>query len=127
MSTTVIAADTYISANVIDTEGWADSDAAKRQRMLNVAERTLIRYYSKYTIPDEAVYEFAAALATVYSDVMVAGQRGVQSTSLSGVTSTSFREGSRELVSMIPQSCRDLIGDANGVRIPARRVGRLIP
>ncbi|WP_440961266.1 hypothetical protein ACN6KS_02475 [Paenibacillus nitricinens] len=127
MSTTVIAADAYISANVIDTEGWTDSDAAKKQRMLNVAERTLIRYYSRYTIPDDAVYEFAAALATVYSDVMVQGQRGIQSTSLSGVTSMSFRDGTRELFRLIPQTCRDLIGDANGITLPARRVGRLIP
>ncbi|AIQ13633.1 hypothetical protein [Paenibacillus durus] len=126
MSTTVTAADTYITENVIDTEGWAESDAAKRQRLLNAAERTLIRYYSKYTIPDDAVYEFAAALATVYSDVMIAGQRGVQATSLSGVTSTTFREGQRELVNLIPQACRDIVGDANGVTLPARKVGRLV-
>ncbi|WP_379161364.1 hypothetical protein [Paenibacillus sp. sgz5001063] len=127
MSTSVTAAETYISANVIDIEGWADSDVAKKQRLLNVAERTLIRYYSKYSVPDDAVYEFAAALATVYSDVMVQGQRGIQATSLSGVTSMTFRDGSRELIVLIPQACRDLIGDANGVKIPTRRVGRLIP
>lgn len=126
MSTTVTAADEYINANVIDNEGWTESDAAKKQRLLTVAERDLTRLYSKYTIPDAAIYEFAAALATAYSDTMVQAQRGIQSTSVSGVVSTTFRFGTRDISQLIPQSSRDIIGDANGVVLPARRVGRMV-
>ncbi|WP_153979256.1 hypothetical protein [Paenibacillus xylanilyticus] len=127
MALTITAADAYIGLNVIDTEGWEDSDAAKKQRMLNVAERTLNRLYSKYTIPDEAVYEFAAALSVVFSDTMVQAQRGIQSTSISGAVSVSFGVGERKLAQLVPQSSRDIIGDENGVKISAQRFGRLIP
>lgn len=126
MSLLVIAADEYIEANVIDTEGWSESDAVKKQRILNVAERTLSRLYQKYTIPDTAVYEYAAALSVVYSDTMISGQRGVQSTSVSGVMSITFREGDRSLVRLIPQISRDIIGEANGVSIPSRKFGRMV-
>lgn len=126
MATLVDAATEYINANVVDTEGWSEADAAKKQRILNVAERTLTRQYSKYTIPDAAMYEFAAVLATVYSDAMVPAQRGVQAMSVSGVMSMNFRQGERSLSQLIPQTCRDIIGDANGVTLPSCRFGRLV-
>lgn len=126
MSITITAADEYIKAHVVDIEGWEESDAAKKQRMLNVAERTLTQLYSKYSIPDAAVYEFAAAIATAYSDTTVQAQRGVQSLSTSGAMSLSFRNAPRELNQLIPQATRDIIGDANGVNLRPGKVGRLI-
>jgi len=125
MAVTIADADAYIGANVIDVEGWTDADDAKKQRILNVAFRTLSVKYPTYVIPDEAVYETAAAFATAFNDTMVQAQRGVQSFSLSGVASFTFREAARDLVDLIPQTALDLIAEENpDLPKPAkRRVG----
>jgi hypothetical protein len=125
MAVTIADADAYIGANVIDVEGWTDADDAKKQRILNVAFRTLSVKYPTYVIPDEAVYETAAAFATAFNDTMVQAQRGVQSFSLSGVASFNFREAARDLVDLIPQTALDLIAEENpDLPKPAkRRVG----
>jgi hypothetical protein len=54
--------------NVIVIDDWTDSHDDKKQRLLNVALSTLTRVYPTYTIPDNAVYEFSAVLATAYND-----------------------------------------------------------
>lgn len=124
MAVSIADADAYIGANVIDIEDWTDSDDAKKQRLLNVAQRTLSTRYPQYTIPDEAVYETAAAFARAFSDTMVQAQRGVQSFTLSGVASFTFRDGPKELAQLIPQEALDLISAANGgVKLSTRRVG----
>jgi hypothetical protein len=125
MAVTIADADAYIGANVIDVEDWTDADDAKKQRILNVATRTLSVKYPTYVIPDAAVYETAAAFATAFNDTMVQAQRGVQSFSLSGVASFNFREAARDLVDLIPQAALDLIAEENpDMPKPAkRRVG----
>ncbi|WP_025846496.1 hypothetical protein [Brevibacillus agri] len=125
MAVNITEADAYIAAWVVDCEDWTDADEAKKTRLLNVASRTLSTKYPKYTIPDAAVYETAAAFATAFNDTMVQAQRGVQAFSLSGVASFTFREGVRELTELIPAAALDLIAAENPdmPRPAKRRVG----
>lgn len=90
MAVNLTDADTYISANVIDSDEWTGTDAAKKQRILTVASRTLAGLYVDYTIPDNAVYEYAAVLATVFNDTGRLQRQGVASFNVSGVTSFTF-------------------------------------
>jgi hypothetical protein len=125
---TITDADAYIAANCIDVDDWNDADDAKKQRLLNVAERTITKRFPSYTIPDNAVYEFANALAIAFNDTNKLQQQGVSAFSISGVASFQFEKaGARELAMMIPQAALDLIGEANGgIKIATRRVGRSV-
>ncbi|MDQ0154915.1 hypothetical protein [Robertmurraya andreesenii] len=114
MAVTINDADLYIDQNVIVIEDWTDSDDAKKQRLLNVAESTLKRVYPQYTIPDNAVYEYAAVLATAFNDTNVQKQNGVKSFSISGIQFT-FNGGADDLESLIPPSALHLIGVENGI------------
>ena len=117
-------ADLYIEQNVIDIEDWQDAEDSKKQRILNVADRTLAAKYGDYVIPDEAVYEFASALAIAYNDTNKLNNQGVASFSITGVASFNFKDTqSRELTSFIPQSTLDIISAANdGVKLGGRVV-----
>lgn len=124
MAISITDANVYIDANVIDVEDWQDADEAKKTRLLNVAQRTLTTQFSRFTIPDAAVYETAAAFATAFSDTMAQAQRGVQTFSLSGVASFTFKYGTRDLTELIPQTALDQISTENGgVPLSKRRVG----
>lgn len=123
MAVNITDATTYIETNVIDVEDWTDSDDAKKQRILTVAERVLSRQYSQYTIPDEAVYEYTAVLAVAFNDTNKQARNGVKSFSIAGI-SFNFEGGSKSIERLIPQSALDLIGDANGgIKLSTRRVG----
>lgn len=127
MAVNITDANAYIAAWAVDNEDWTDADDAKKQRILNIASRTLSAKYPTYTIPDEAVYETAAAFATAFNDTMVQAQRGVQSITLSGVASFTFREGPKELTQLIPQTALDLISadpaNAGLPKLSRRNVG----
>jgi hypothetical protein len=115
MAVNVTDANAYITANVIDIEDWQDANDAKKQRILNVAESVLTRKYSQYTIPDEAVYEYAAALAVAFNDTNRLNNHGIASFSITGLGSFNFKETARrDLDAFIPQTAIDLIGEANG-------------
>jgi hypothetical protein len=116
MAVNIIDADSYIELNVIVIDDWIDSDDAKKQRLLNVALATLTRVYSTYTIPDEAVYEFAAVLAVAFNDTNIQKQNGVKQFSVSGISYT-FDGGKDTVESLIPSVALDLIGKANGVSL----------
>jgi hypothetical protein len=121
-------ADAYISANCIDNEDFTEADAAKKQRTLNVAERTLTVAYPKYTIPDAAIYEFANVLAIVFNDTNRLAQHGLTGFSVDKVGSFNFKDArvgtpGADLRKFIPQSARDIISAENGVSLPSRRVG----
>lgn len=127
MAQNITDADAYISENCIDIEDWTDSDAAKKQRTLNVAERTLSVTYPKYTIPDTAIYEFANVLAIVFNDTNKLAQQGMASFSVDKVGSFNFKNSlvnaaGGSMAQFIPQSTRDLIGAENGVFLSSRRV-----
>lgn len=115
-------ADTYISTNCIDVEDWFDCSVEKKQRVINVASRTLAAKYPKYTIPDAAVYEFANVLMTIFNDTNRLAQQGVTSFALSGTASFNFKDAlvvgpGGDLTKFIPQSALDIIGAENGVKL----------
>lgn len=114
MAVTIADADAYIALNVIVTEDWTDSDEAKKTRLLNVAQSTLNRVYSQYTIPDNAVYEFAAVLSRAFNDTNVQKQNGVKSFSVDGIQFT-FNGGPDAIEALIPSTTKHLIGLENDV------------
>ena len=120
-------ADTYISLNVLDVDEWLDSDDDRKTRILNVANRVLTRKFVDLVIPDNAVYEYASVLATVFSDTYKMQRYGVQSFTVKGLT-FAFTGKEDELEDLIPNSAVELIEDENGVdltKAKARvRVGR---
>ncbi|GIP55252.1 hypothetical protein [Paenibacillus vini] len=128
MAQNVTLADHYITANCADIEDWTEADAAKRQRMLNVAERTLIRTYPKYTVPDAAVYEFANVLTIAFNDTNRLARQGITGFSVTGVANFDFKDAyitgpDADLRKLIPQTAIDLIGAENGITLSKRRVG----
>jgi hypothetical protein len=123
MAVNLTDANTYITSNVIDIEDWQDADDEKKQRILNVAESALTRKYSQYTIPDEAVYEYAAALAIAFNDTNRLNNQGIASFSITGLGSFNFKNTlRRDLDAFIPQTALDLIGEANGVKLSRKSV-----
>jgi hypothetical protein len=126
MAVNITDADSYISSNVIDVDDWLDSDNARKQRILNVAEERLKRRYSDYVIPDNAVYGFAAVVSVIFNDTLKQKQYGVSTMSISGITFNFRDSGNRPLETYIPQPSLDLIGDANGVKLSTARVGNTV-
>jgi len=126
MAANVADATAYITSYCIDNEDFLEAETAKKQTILNVAERELQRKYPSYTIPDAAVYETAAAFAAAFNDTNKLAAQGVQSFSLSGVASFHFREGTRDLAQRIPPAALEIIGEANGVKLSRRVVGRAV-
>lgn len=126
MALNITDADTYISAYVIDVEDWLDSDNDRKQRLLNVADKTLTRKYSKYTIPDNAVYDFAAVLSTAFNDTNKLQQQGVAQFAIKGIAFTFKDTPIKELDAFIPQTTLDIIGEANDVNLSKRRIGRSV-
>lgn len=126
MALTIADADVYISANVLDIDDWMDADAARKQRLLNVANRTLVNRYSNYVIPDNAVYEFAAKLSAIFNDTNKLQQYGVKQFSMKGISMSFDGKVSDDYSVFIPADVLTMIGEANGVVLSARRVGRSV-
>ncbi|WP_434786866.1 hypothetical protein [Bacillus velezensis] len=123
MALSVEAANEYINRMTIDNEDWNDYDAAKQQRVLNVAKDVLARKFRKYVIPDDAVYEFTNVLATAYNDTNRLNKHGIASFSLTGVGSFTYKETLRaDDESLIPKKTIDLIEEANDVKLSGRTV-----
>lgn len=123
MAITIADADAYISAYVIDNTDWVEADDDKKQRILNVASRTLTNEYPDYVIPDDAVYEFAAKLAIVFNDTNRLQTHGIAGFSITGVGSFTFNAtGDFSLSDFITQEVRDIIGNANGVQLGSRDI-----
>lgn len=122
MAVNVTDADAYIGANVIVTEDWEEADEAKKLRILNVAATTLTRRFPSVTIPDNAVYDFAAVLATAFNDTNKYAQQGISSYSVSGVATFGFANtGAKDLADMIPKSTVALINEVNEVKVSLSR------
>lgn len=111
MTVNITDADTYIDANVVVCEDWDDSDENRKTRMLNVASRVLTRRYLGYTIPDNAVYDYASFLATVFNDTNKYAQQGALGFAVSGVVSFSFKGTQIDPYKDIPKSVTTLIND----------------
>lgn len=120
MAVNITDADSYINLNVINVDDWTEADEAKKQRIINVANRTLTKKFPSATIPDDAVYEFSAILATVFNDVNKYAQQGVSQFSVSGVTSFQFSDPvPKELDKFIN---KDVVALINAVNDPDNQI-----
>jgi hypothetical protein len=134
-------ATVYIAANVVSNEDWNEADEAKKQRLVNVADRTLTDFcedriltdkVTTYMLPSEAVYEFAAFLAIAFNDTNKLQQQGVAGFSVTGVSSFTFKENNvqsavgQPIVELIPASVKRLIEKENNVKLTGRIVGWLV-
>ena len=127
MAINITDADSYVKLHVIDVEDWFDSDDNRKQRLLNVASTVLNKRFSKYKIPDVAVYDFAAVLSIVYNDTNKLAQQGVKQFSIRGIAFTFNGGKAKELVDLIPQSTLDLISEENGgINLSTQRIGRSV-
>lgn len=112
-------ADRYVRRNVLDWEDFIELNEEgeegidKKYARLNVAYRTLRNVYSGYVIPNEAVYYFAAVLASVYNDTLVQAQRGVASFSVRGLAFTFKDWAKKDLDEYITDDIDGIIQDAN--------------
>jgi hypothetical protein len=123
MAVDSFSADAYIEENVIDIEDWQGADDAKKERIVNVASRVLTQKYPDYTVPDNAVYEYAASLATAFNDTNRMNNQGVAGFAVTGVGSFTFKETQkRDLEAFIPKTALDLIGAENGVKLGGKVV-----
>lgn len=103
----------YITLNAIDNEDFIGADDTGKTRLLNVAERTLLRVYKDYTLPNEAVYLFAAHLGALYNDTTVMAQRGIASFNVSGIGFTFKDWSKKELDELVPKEVSEMIAEAN--------------
>jgi hypothetical protein len=123
----VFDADAYLMENAIDIEDWEGYDDLKKERLLNVALKTLKRKYPNYSIPDQAVYEFIAILSILNNDINKYQQYGVSSYSITGVSSFNFKDSKigESIDKYIPDYSKYIIGNANNVNlVNERKVGR---
>lgn len=127
MATTVEGANDYINTFLVDTEDWIDADEAKKERLLNRASSTLTRVFSKYVIPDKAVYEFVNVLAIAYNDTNRLNKHGISSFSITGVGSFNYKDTLRvEDEDLIPKESISAIEEENDVKFGGKRIRRTV-
>ncbi|MGN7387728.1 hypothetical protein [Sporosarcina sp. SAFN-015] len=110
-------ASEYIRLNTLDNEDFTDADDERKTAILNVAQRTLTRKYSGYTIPNEAVYLFAPVLAAAFNDTNKLQQQGVASFSVRGMSFTFKDWAKKDIDALIPAEVADLIGAPSGRQV----------
>ncbi|MHC2451295.1 hypothetical protein ACUXP3_001896 [Bacillus altitudinis] len=127
MATTVEGANEYINTFLVDTEDWIDADEAKKERLLNRASSTLTRVFSKYVIPDKAIYEFVNVLAIAYNDTNRLNKHGISSFSITGVGSFNYKDTLRvEDEDLIPKESISAIEEENDVKFGGKRIRRTV-
>ncbi|MEK5308315.1 hypothetical protein [Bacillus sp. FSL M8-0326] len=127
MAATVEGANDYINTFLVDTEDWIDTDDAKKERLLNRASSTLTRVFSKYIIPDKAVYEFVNVLAIAYNDTNRLNKHGISSFSITGVGSFNYKDTLRvEDEDLIPKESISAIEEENDVKFGGKRIRRTV-
>ncbi|WP_144666603.1 hypothetical protein [Bacillus altitudinis] len=127
MAATVEGANEYINTFLVDTEDWIDADEAKKERLLNRASSTLTRVFSKYVIPDKAVYEFVNVLAIAYNDTNRLNKHGISSFSITGVGSFNYKDTLRvEDEDLIPKESISAIEEENDVKFGGKRIRRTV-
>lgn len=106
-------ASQYILLNTLDNEDFTDAEETRKTALLNVASKTLGRKFTDVLIPAEAVYIFAATLASAYNDTNKLQQQGVAGFSVKGISFTFKDWAKRGLDALIPEEAVELIKDAN--------------
>lgn len=127
----ILDADNYIESTIIDIEDWQEADEEKKQRILKSAEITLQRKFKNYVVPDIAIYHFAAWLAIVFNDTNRFQQHGIAGFAVTGVASFTFKENNvsskgTPMASLIPEEVYEMVGEANGIDLRRRRIGRSV-
>ena len=132
MAATLDGAETYIADYVIDNEDWTDAEDDKKQRIVNVANRTLTTEYPDRLIPDDAVYEFCATLAVVFNDTNKLQQQGIAGFSVTGVASFTFKEnnvktpGGASIITFASPTVLAIINAANPEKDPVGGGGKRV-
>lgn len=108
-----LLADQYVNSYVADPEEWRDLAPEDKQRYFNIAERTLVGKFRGYVIPVDAVHDFAATIATAFSDTNKLRQQGVSNVAIAGAISVGFKDGAKELEQLITKHVRSMVADAN--------------
>ncbi|MFJ9252174.1 hypothetical protein ABDH77_13710 [Bacillus pumilus] len=127
LAATVEGANDYINTFLVDTEDWIDADEEKKSRLLNRASSTLTRVFSKYIIPDKAVYEFVNVLAIAYNDTNRLNKHGISSFSITGVGSFNYKDTLRvEDEDLIPKESIVAIEEENDVKFGGKRIRRTV-
>ncbi len=114
MAWNLIEATDYIRLNTLDNEDFLDADDTRKTALLNVSNRELTRKFNGYTIPNEAVYIFAATLASAFNDTNKLQQQGVAGFSISGISFTFKDWAKKPIESMIPPEVYELVGAPSG-------------
>ncbi|WP_232696173.1 hypothetical protein [Brevibacillus daliensis] len=117
----ITEATDYVRLNTLDNEDFLDADDERKEATLNVASRTLTRKYNGYKIPNNAVYLFAAVLASAFNDTNKLQQQGVASFSIRGISFTFKDWAKKGLEALITEEVVDLIGEENGVDLSLRQ------
>ncbi|WP_035389499.1 hypothetical protein [Bacillus sp. UNC125MFCrub1.1] len=127
MVATVEGANDYINTMLVDIEDWTGADEAKKERLLNRASSTLTRVFSKYIIPDKAVYEFVNVLAIAYNDTNRLNKHGISSFSITGVGSFNYKDTLRvDDEDLIPKESIVAIEEENDVKFGGKRIRRTV-
>lgn len=106
-------ASQYILLNTLDNEDFLDADDTRKTALMNVASRTLTRKFAAYLVPAEAIYLFAATLASSFNDTNKLSQQGVAGFSVKGISFTFKDWAKKGLDGLIPDEVIDLINEAN--------------
>ncbi|MDH5159825.1 hypothetical protein [Heyndrickxia oleronia] len=104
----------YIRLNTLDNEDFLDADDERKIALLNVSKRTLDRKFTGKTIPNEAVYIFAATLGAAFNDTNKLQQQGVAGFSISGISFTFKDWAKRPIEYLIPEEVFDMVGAQRG-------------
>lgn len=106
------AANEYVKTYALNIEDWNEADDDTKFRYMNIAEKTLKRKYPNYTIPSNAIYEFASTLLLTFNDTNKLSQQGIASFSLQGVVTYTFDGKTRKPLSeMITEEVFELINE----------------
>ncbi|MGM0807513.1 MAG: hypothetical protein ACQET8_22670 [Bacillota bacterium] len=128
----IYMADDYINLNVIEVDDWVKADDTRKERILNVATSTIQRKYPHYTIPENAIYEFCATLASLFNSTNKLQMQGVTGLTIDGVSAFQFNDKKtsffdKDIADYIPKSSLHLIGQENGVNLSSGlTVGRMV-
>lgn len=128
MSISLQACNDYIEQFCLDIIDWQIVEDDRRQRYLNVANRTLADMFENLIIPDEAVYETANAFSITFNDTNRLQQHGIDTFSIVGLGSFEFRkptvhnQGNLNLKDYVPKIAVDMINKANNIQNSDKRV-----
>lgn len=128
MAISVENATLYMEQFCLDIIDWEIIDDTRRQRYLNVANRTLLDKFQGLIIPDEAVYETANSFSITFNDTNRLQFQGIDTFSIVGLGSFEFRkptvknQGNFNLSDYIPKTAIDLINQANGIASSDSRI-----